>query len=283
MHTHMHTPLKRCQQMTKQSLPSKGTLTLTFIASHVDTRDAQTLSPAEFDSLWVRQVQPMHSSRCALLLPEPQPQPQPLLQSAAASASSSSSSAAAAAGAAAGAAAAPALRQAALCSASGVAAADSRTQLHGVTDSWKMQLLRVRGPQRACVLRACTSAQGAHMAPPCCARCSMHAVHGAPGHHPHAPHSAHTHAHTHTHTHTRAHTHTRHHQVLLQDCYFSSAQAGQVVASFAYGEDKVEAAVKVRVCVCVPSPLTEPLAELVSWLRPCATCRVRVRAGRSGV
>jgi len=34
-------------------------------------------------------------------------------------------------------------------------------------------------------------------------------------------------------------------QVLLQDCYFTSAQAGQIVAAFSYGEDKVEAAVKV--------------------------------------
>lgn len=35
-------------------------------------------------------------------------------------------------------------------------------------------------------------------------------------------------------------------QVLIQDCYFTSAQAGQIVAAFSYGEDKVEAAVKVR-------------------------------------
>lgn len=35
-------------------------------------------------------------------------------------------------------------------------------------------------------------------------------------------------------------------QVLLQDCYFTSSQAGQIVAAFSYGEDKVEAAVKVR-------------------------------------
>lgn len=35
-------------------------------------------------------------------------------------------------------------------------------------------------------------------------------------------------------------------QVLLQDCYFTSAQAGQIVAALSYGADKVEAAVKVR-------------------------------------
>lgn len=34
-------------------------------------------------------------------------------------------------------------------------------------------------------------------------------------------------------------------QVLIQDCYFTSAQAGQVVAAFNYGSDMVEAAVKV--------------------------------------
>jgi hypothetical protein len=37
-------------------------------------------------------------------------------------------------------------------------------------------------------------------------------------------------------------------QVLLQDCYFTSAQAGQMVAAFSYGEDKVQAAVKVSCC-----------------------------------
>jgi hypothetical protein len=35
-------------------------------------------------------------------------------------------------------------------------------------------------------------------------------------------------------------------QVLIQDCYFTSAQAGQIVAAFSYGSDMVEAAVKVR-------------------------------------
>lgn len=34
-------------------------------------------------------------------------------------------------------------------------------------------------------------------------------------------------------------------QVLIRDCYFTSAQAGQIVAAFSYGEDKVESAVKV--------------------------------------
>lgn len=41
-------------------------------------------------------------------------------------------------------------------------------------------------------------------------------------------------------------------QVLLQDCYFTSAQAGQIVAALSYGEDKVEAAVKVRQVLLQP-------------------------------
>lgn len=35
-------------------------------------------------------------------------------------------------------------------------------------------------------------------------------------------------------------------QVLYKDCYFTSAQAAELVAAFSYGEDKVDAAVKVR-------------------------------------
>lgn len=34
-------------------------------------------------------------------------------------------------------------------------------------------------------------------------------------------------------------------QVLIHDCYFTSAQAGDIVGAFSYGEDKVDAAVKV--------------------------------------
>jgi hypothetical protein len=34
-------------------------------------------------------------------------------------------------------------------------------------------------------------------------------------------------------------------QVLVKDCYFTSSQAAELVASFSYGEDKVDAAVKV--------------------------------------
>jgi hypothetical protein len=34
-------------------------------------------------------------------------------------------------------------------------------------------------------------------------------------------------------------------QVLSKDCYFTSSQAAELVAAFSYGEDKVDAAVKV--------------------------------------
>lgn len=39
-------------------------------------------------------------------------------------------------------------------------------------------------------------------------------------------------------------------QVLAQECYFTSKQAGQMVAAFSYGEDKVDAAVKVSQTAC---------------------------------
>jgi hypothetical protein len=45
-------------QVTKQSLPSEGVLSVTFVAKHKFSREAAALSEPEFHSLWTQQVQP---------------------------------------------------------------------------------------------------------------------------------------------------------------------------------------------------------------------------------
>lgn len=62
-------------QVTKQSFPYQGTLTVTFAAKHQLSREAQPLSDPEFRSLWTQQVQPRATpSRPSLLLQQQEPQ-----------------------------------------------------------------------------------------------------------------------------------------------------------------------------------------------------------------
>lgn len=62
-------------QVTKQSLPTQGTLVVTFVAKHKGSWDAQPLDDPAFHSMWAQQVQPKATpSRPSLLLQQQQPQ-----------------------------------------------------------------------------------------------------------------------------------------------------------------------------------------------------------------
>jgi hypothetical protein len=55
-------------QVTKQQLPSSGILSVTFVASHRASWEAQPLSDTEFDSMWRCLVDPRRLAKTALAL-----------------------------------------------------------------------------------------------------------------------------------------------------------------------------------------------------------------------
>lgn len=114
-------------QVTKQSLPSQGILTVTFVAKHRLSWEAQPLSDPEFHSLWTQQVQPRATpSRPSLLLQQQEPQ---VLLGQAASSAAGAQWASLAPGV-------PVDLEGSL--------AGSGMRVRAVSDGWKLELLQVR-------------------------------------------------------------------------------------------------------------------------------------------
>eukprot|EP00775_Hariotina_reticulata_P004522 gene4522-4774_t len=53
-------------------------------------------------------------------------------------------------------------------------------------------------------------------------------------------------------------------QVLIQDCFFTSTQARAIVKAFSYGEDKIDAAVKVFGCVVDPQNFSQQVYSIMA-------------------
>jgi hypothetical protein len=103
--------------VTKQSLPSQGTLSLTFVAKQLPSRPVQPLSDPEFHSMWTSQVQAKAMPAPPSLLLQQEPQLSPAMQWAGSGQSGSGLEA---------------------------SWAGSGERVHAVSDGWKLELLQVR-------------------------------------------------------------------------------------------------------------------------------------------
>lgn len=150
-------------QVTKQQLPSSGTLTVTFVASHRASWEAQPLSEPEFDSMWRCLVDPRRLARTAAALEQTltisfggsglgNNQAEGVAAGEPGSSSSTRSSKSARSGGVGGGVGVPIVTGRswydAGCSMAGSVAGagggSGASHVHAVTDGWKMQLLQVR-------------------------------------------------------------------------------------------------------------------------------------------